>query len=302
MFIAIKRVIKSGWQSFKRNSGLSMATVFIMVMVISLTSALFLLKGTAEFLIADLQEKVDISVYFKEDSPEEDIIKIKDEVAKIPEVKSVDYVSKEDSLNQFTERHKNDQVLMESLKELGLNPFLPSLNIQAWQASQYTAVSDFLDNTAFKNLIEKVDYRERKPVIEKLTTLTGNINKSGIIFSIVLGVIAVLVAFNTIRLAIYNLREEISIMRLVGASNWFIRGPFIIQGALSGLISALISALIIGSSSYFLSSKIEIVIPGFNLFAYFASNFFIILGVQVATGVILGILSSVIAVRKNLEV
>ena len=191
---------------------------------------------------------------------------------------------------------------MESLQELGINPFLPALNIKAWQISQYASVSNFLENDAFKNLIEKVDYHERQPVIEKLSALTDNISRAGIIFSVILAVIAVLVAFNTVRLAIFNLREEISIMRLVGASNWFIRGPFVIQGAISGLISAALSALIIGSSSYFLSPKIEMVIPGFNLFAYFVSNILIIIALQFATGILLGIVSSTIAVRRHLEV
>ncbi|PIP23313.1 MAG: hypothetical protein COX90_02025 [Candidatus Nealsonbacteria bacterium CG_4_10_14_0_2_um_filter_38_17] len=302
MFTAFKRVIKSGWQSFRRNGGLSVATVFIMLMVIFLITSLYLLGGVTQFLIADLEEKVDISVYFKEDSSESNILKVKDEVAKIPEVKEIEYISKEEILDRFSQRYKDNQLLMESLQELGMNPFLPSLNIKAWQASQYGSVANFLENNSLKNIIEKVDYHERKPIIEKLSQITSNVNRVGLIFSITLAIVAVLVAFNTIRLAIYNLREEISIMRLVGASNWFIRGPFIIQGAIAGLVSAVISSLIVFAVCYFLSPKLEIVIPGFHLFNYLISNYLIVILGQFAIGVILGVFSSVIAIRRYLQV
>ena len=271
-------------------------------MVIFLITSLYLLGGVTQFLIADLEEKVDISVYFKEDSSESNILKVKDEVAKIPEVKEIEYISKEEILDRFSQRYKDNQLLMESLQELGMNPFLPSLNIKAWQASQYGSVANFLENNSLKNIIEKVDYHERKPIIEKLSQITSNVNRVGLIFSITLAIVAVLVAFNTIRLAIYNLREEISIMRLVGASNWFIRGPFIIQGAIAGLVSAVISSLIVFAVCYFLSPKLEIVIPGFHLFNYLISNYLIVILGQFAIGVILGVFSSVIAIRRYLQV
>jgi cell division transport system permease protein len=302
MFIALKRIIKSGWQSFARNGGLSFATVSIILLVTLLITSLYLLGGVTQFLISDLEEKVDISVYFKEDSFESDILKLKDEVSKIPEVKEVEYVSKEEILDRFSQRHKDNPILMESLQELGINPFLPSLNIKAWQSSQYAAVSNFLENNSFKNIIEKIDYHQRKPIIDKLSNVISDINRAGIVLSVVLAVVAVLVAFNTIRLAIYNFREEISIMRLVGASNWFIRGPFIIQGAIAGLVSALISSLIVFALCYFLSPKLESAIPGFHLFNYLISNYLIVILGQFAIGLILGVFSSVIAIRKYLEV
>lgn len=301
MIASLKRIIKAGWIGFSRNRALSIATIFIMVMIICLATSLVLLQGVAGFLITDLQEKIDISVYFKEDSPEQDILRVKEEVSKIPEVKSVEYISKEECLNRFSQKHKQDPLLMDSLQELGLNPFLPALNIRAWQASQYAAVVSFLEKDSFESIIEKIDYYERKPIIERLFKVTSDVNKAGVIFSIVLASVAVLVAFNTIRLAIYSSREEISVMRLVGASNWFIRGPFIAQGVIVGLISIIISLLAFILSCYFLTPKIQTIIPGFNLFSYFSSQLSTIFYVQLATGIGLGIISSVIAIRKYLE-
>jgi len=281
---------------------LSIATILIMVVVISLATLLFLLNPASKILISGLQEKVDISVYFREDVLLEDIWEVESEISRIPEVKNIEYVSKEQALEKFIEKHRDDPVLMESLTEVGYNPFLASLNIKAWQASQYEQVTNFLETGPFRNLIDKVDYHQRKPVIEKVFSVTSGINKVGIFFSIIFGAIAILVAFNTIRIAIYNSSEEISIMRLVGASNWFVRGPFLIQGAIVGFIATLITLIITFGICYGLDSKIRVIAPEISIFSLFLSNFWALILIQLATGIGLGILSSFIAVRKYLKI
>ncbi len=300
MFTALKRIIRAGWLNFSRHAGISAATIFIMVLTITMISSLFLLKGVSEFLIATLQEKVDISVYFKATTEEDDILRAKDELAKVPEVKEVRYISREEALARFIERYKNNETIMESLREIG-NPLLASLNIKAWQASQYSAVTDFFDKPVYKELVDKVDYQERKPVIEKVFSLSANVNRTGLIFAAVLAVFAVLVAFNAIRMAIHDSREEIGVMRLVGASNLFIRLPFVLQGSLCGIIAGLLSLTLLAAAAYFLSPKVEM-ISGFNLWQYFNANFRIVLAIDFAAAIILGIFSSAIAVRKYLRV
>jgi len=302
MLTSFKRIIKTGWKGFSRNIGLSIATILIMVMVISLATLLFLLNPASKILISGLQEKVDISVYFREDVLLEDIWEVESEISRISEVKDVEYVSREQALEKFIEKHRDDPVLMESLTEVGYNPFLASLNIKAWQVSQYEQVTNFLETGPFKNLIDKVDYHQRKPVIEKVFSITSGINKVGIFFSIIFGAIAILVAFNTIRIAIYNSSEEISIMRLVGASNWFVRGPFLIQGAIVGFIATLITLIITFGICYGLDSKIRVIAPEISIFSLFLSNFWILILIQFATGIGLSILSSFIAVRKYLRI
>lgn len=299
---SLKRITRSGWLNFKRQSALSFATVSIMVMTIFLITSLVFLQGMTNFLISNLKERVDISVYFKKDSSEEDILKVKNELSQNPEVKSVEYTSREEALDTFIERHKEAPILIESLTEIGENPFLASLNIKAWQASQYEAVFNFLEKGAYQDLIEKVDYYKNKEVIDRIFEVSSNINLAGIIFSFVLGLIAILVAFNTIRLAIYNSREEISIMRLVGASNWFIRGPFLIQGIIAGVAATIFTFLIFIIAVFFLGPKIEALLPDFNLLSYFQEHFWTLLLIQLATGIGLGVFSSFIAIRKYLKV
>lgn len=301
MFISLIRIIKSGWIDFKRNSGLSLATIFIMFLTISLATSLFLFQKTSQVLTQTIEEKVDMYIYFNEELSSDDILEIQNELSQIPGIKNIEYVSKEEALQRFISRHKNDQALMESLEELGKNPLLSSLNIQAWEASQYSAISSFLSNSFFNDLIFKIDYQQKKPVIERLSFITSSINTAGIISSIVLMLIAVLVAFNTVRLAIYNSREEIETMRLVGASNNFIRGPFLIQGIIVGLVASLITLLIFGAGLFLLRPGLKFLLAGLNLFDYFISNLPIIFSIQLAAGVGLGIVSSWLAIRKYLE-
>jgi len=298
MFTSLERIIRSGWITFKRQAGFTVATIFIMAITISLITSLFLFQKITKFSISLLQDKVDVSVYFKDTSLEQDILEIKEQIAKIPEVKSVEYVSNEEAKKRLLEKYPE---LTESLRETQGMLNLASLNIKAGQADQYAAIANFLEKAPFKNLIQKTDYYQRKPVIEKIFSVTSAINHTGVVLSLILVIIEFLVAFNQIRLAISNSKEEIFIQRLVGASNWFIRGPFLIQGVISGFFAALITLLIFIPLVYFLSPKMEVFFPGLNLFSYFAGNFFLIFLIQILIGIGVGVISSIIAIRKYLE-
>ena len=303
MFTALKRVFKFAITDFSRNKGANFAAIFVLVVTISLVTSLFLFRGTAQFLISKVQEKVDVTAYFKKEATEEDILNVKSEISNFSsEIQDIKYISREEALQKFTEKHKNDPDLMKALEEIGDNPFLASLNIKMEFPFQYEKVSLFLQADQFSNVVEKVDYYQKKPIIDKVFSTISTINQIGIILSGILILISVLVVFNTIKLAIQDSKEEINAMKLVGAPNWFIRGPFIIQGAVCGLFACLISLAIFASITYFSASSLEALLPGFDIFNYFVSNFWIILSIQIGAGVILGVVSSYIVVRKYLNV
>lgn len=301
MFVSLKRVIRYSWISFKRQATLSFATVFIMILTVSLIGFLFLFHQVSQIFITQLQERADFSIYFKEGVTEEDILKIKQEISNMPEVKKIEYVSHSEAVKKLTERHPE---LKESVEETKGILNLASLNICASSVFQYQTIIDFLENNnnRFKNLIAKIDYPQRKLIIERIYKLTSDINRFLIFVSLVLGIIAVLVAFNQIRLAIYNLRKEIAIQRLVGASNWFIRGPFLIQGIISGILATLISLLIFTFVIWGLKSKIAILLPEIDAFQLFLNNFWILVLIQLTTALMLGIISSFVAIRKYLKI
>jgi cell division transport system permease protein len=299
MILQLKRTIKYGLKTITRDGEIFLTSVAILFIVISLISFLFIFRKTTQFLISSLKEKADVSVYFKEDAPEEEILKIKEEISKNPEFK-VDFVSKEEALKEFERRHKENPILMEALKEIGENPFLASLSIKAKEPSKYEELLSFLKEK--EEIIEKIDYSERRPLIEKIFSLSSNLEKGGILISSILVLISVFVVFNTTRLSITNFKEEISIQRLVGASNWFIRGQFLVQGIFAGVFSALFSLLVISLSCYFLSPKFSILFEGLNLFEIFSSNLKLLISIQFFAGILLGTIPSLIAIRRFLKI
>ena len=301
MFISIKRVIYSGWKSFLRDREIALVTVFVLFLAITLSGTLLLSKDVGEFLVANIQESVDISVYFKEEVPKTEALDIKDEIAKFPEVKEVEYISQEEALESFTRRHEDESILIDSIQELGTNPFLASLNIRAWSPNQYAKVSDFLSGPKFNSVIEKVDYYQKETVIERVIALSSIASDIGIAISAVLVIIAVAVSFNTIRLSIYNSRKEIKVQRLVGASNLFIRGPFLVQGGICGISAALISLLLLGLVCWLISPEISNFFFDLDLFGLFIGNFWALFLTQLTVGISLGMFSSGIAIRKYLK-
>lgn len=301
MFTNIRRILRLGWQNFYRDGEIALATIFILFLSITLVSSLLIFKDISQLLIAKLQEKIDISVYFVEGAQEEDIFTMREEVSNFPEVKEVEYVSAEEAQEYFIERHQDEPLLLESIEELGRNPFLASLNIKAWRPDQYEKVSRFLENPEFGGLVEKVDFYQRKLVIERICYFTTMITKIGIAAAVILLVVATAVTFNTIRLSIYNSRKEIRVQKLVGASNWFIQAPFLIQGAICGILATLISSLILVGICWFFSPKIENFFAEIKLFELFAQNLRNLFLIQLATGIGLGVTGSTVAIRKYLQ-
>jgi len=302
MLLNFQRIIKSGAVSFWRNVWLSTAAVAIMVLNLFVISSFLLGNVVADSLLSSLENKIDISVYFKQDTEEKDILSVKSELMSLGEIKDVNYVSAEEALSQFKERHKGNSILLQSLEEVGDNPFEAALSVKTRQASQYEAVSLFLENGKYKNLIDGVDFRQNQAMIDKLTYIVGASRKVGGVVSLTFIFIAVLVTFNTIRLAIFSAKEEISVMRLVGASNWFIQGPFMVEGILYGLVASLVTMLIFAPVLSNIAPYLYNFTQSVDIWQYFKDNFWALAALQTAIGVSLGTLSSFIAIRRYLKV
>src|SRR3989338_4232174 len=229
---SLKRRWRAGWNNFKRNSYVSLGTTGVMVLVLLLFSALMGLNFVSVKIISSLNEKVDITAYFKINASEEDIFKVKEDLQELDVIKGVEYVSREKALEDFRARHVGDILIEESLSELDYNPLQASLNIEASDTSQYASVVTFLEGNKFRSLIDKINFYENEQVISRVEKISKGLQNWGFSLTMALALIAVLVTFNTIRLTIYNQKQEIEIMRLVGGSNWHIRAPFLVEGGL----------------------------------------------------------------------
>ena len=300
----IIRVVKFAFQDFSRNKGISLAAIFVLTVAIILLTCLFFFQGMASYLTSELQNKIDITAYLKEGTQETEILTMKDAILNIsPDIKSIEYISQEQALANFNEKHGDNAVLAKALEQVGNNPFLPSLNIITnGDPSQYEQIANTLQTSNFGALIEKVDFSQKKDTIEKVYSITTNINRFGILAGLILILVAVLVVFNTIKLAVESSKEEIATMRIVGASNWFIRGPFIIQGIIYGVISFILCIIVSWLFVFVMSSKLEVLLPGFSFMHFFLTNLWILVLIQLGFGIGVGIVSSIIVVRKYLEV
>jgi cell division transport system permease protein len=217
-------------------------------------------------------------------------------------VSQVQYVSRDEALTQFKERHAQDALIQESLAELDTNPLEASLNVKAVNTDQYASIVSFLEAHSLRPTIDKINFYENEAVIGRVQRISQSAQQWGFVATIMLAVIAVLVAFNTIRLTIYNQKHEIEIMRLVGGSNWYIRAPYLVEGSVYGIFAGVAALIVFYIGTASVSPKLALVMPDVSLIGYFTGNVIQITLLILAIGVCLGVVSSFIAIRKFLRV
>jgi cell division transport system permease protein len=305
MFI---RIIKGGFVNFFRYGLVSMATVLVMSLSIFMLGSVLIGSVFLHGVIGDLEDKVDISVYFRKDVLEEEILQVRADLERLPEVAAVNYVSTDVALERFLSRHSGDALVLRSLEVVEENPFTASLEIKAHDTSQFEIISVFLESSPFSALIEtdptgvkKITYRQNKAAIDQLSNILSATRFIGFTISLILAAIAIMVAYNTIRLAIYSSRDEISIMQLVGASQTFVKGPFIVEGVIHGVIASALTISIFYPILWWLGGKTVAIFGGLNVYAYYSSNIVQIAIILLTVGILIGVLSSSIATRRYLK-
>jgi cell division transport system permease protein len=299
---AFKRIFNTGWLNFKRNSYLSFGTTGVMALVLLLFSGLMVLNYVSGQIVSGLQDKVDVSVYFKNDAPEDQIMSVKTDLESQLAVASVTYVSQDQALTDFKAKHAGDALIQQSLAELTDNPLQASLNVKAKDSTQYASIVTFLEGNKYRPVVDKINFYENEAVINRVQSISNGVGNWGLLATLALAFVAVLVTFNTIRLTIYNQKSEIEIMRLVGGSNWHIKAPFLIEGGLYGVFSAVIATVIFYPGLWFVSSKVAVLIPGISLIGYFGANILQYLFIIFGAGIALGIISSYVAIRRFLKI
>lgn len=289
-------------QGFFRNGWASVSALLVMMLALFVFLALIIFNVLTVNALNVLRDKIDISVYFQPNVSEDDITKVRQSLESLKEIKSIQYISRNEALALFQERHKNDETISKAISVLDDNPLSASLNIKANDPRDYPVIASYLNNDNLKNLIDQVNYNQNQLVINRLAKILETGGKIGLGLTVILSLVAIFVTLNTIILAIYSTKDEISIMRLVGASNKFIRGPYIIQGALYGIFAAILSLILMAPLIYLASPYVKILMPEMNLQGYFYKNLLKMLGYQLLFGITLGTVSSIIAVRKYLKI
>ncbi|MDP3900297.1 MAG: permease-like cell division protein FtsX [bacterium] len=304
VILSFIRIVKFAFQDFFRNFWLSLITITILILSLFSINFLIIVGVVSQAAIASVESKIDLSLYLATDANEEDIGVLKNELTLLPEVTGVEYISKAQALEAFQFKHKDDSEIIESLRELGNNPLNPSLVVSARKLPDYEKVIASLDNLSKNNIIESRDFDDHKSLLTSMQNITYKAQQVAILISIIFGAITILVVFNAIRIAIYTHQKEIRIMKLVGASNWFIRAPFLAEAILYAFGGVLGIILIFYPFVHLLQPYLGAFFEAGNLqlVGYFQDNFIKIFGIQFLIAAIINIVASLLAVGKYLKV
>lgn len=306
MFTSFFRIIRFAAQNFWRDIWLSSVTVIIFVLAITLVGVLSGVKVITDQAIVVLRSKVDVVVLFTPTTPESIVRDIQSKLTAMPETASVAFVSAEDNLAQFKLAHANDPIVTEGTQAVGKNPFGPSLKVQARTLDEYPKIAKVFEDTTYTKYIESGSrsLESNQVAIKKLSNFTRQLNRFSLALTLIFSVIAVLVVLNTMRIAMYSHREEIGIMKLVGASNWFVRGPFLIESVFIGILAALVASAFLLILIVFLSGWFQALFQGYdvNMAQYFTSHFLGIFWGPLLGAILLSVFSASIAVGRYLKV
>lgn len=302
-FLAFTRALRWGLVHYWRNIWLSLASTGVLLLTLAMLAVLLIITVVGGESLKAIEEKVDVTVFMADTATDEITLAIKTDLEGRPDVTSVQYVTKEQALATFETHHRTNPVIAQALQELGDNPLQSSLIVRANSPQAYPQIAESLKSPKYQPYVSKVTFEDNREVIVRLSSVLRTLRRIGLILTIAIAAIAVLVTFNTIRLAIYGYHEEIEIMHLVGASPWFIKGPFLMEGLLSGSIAAILTLLYFFPFVRVLSPRVSAFVSGsqFDLMRWAVDNALGIIVLFLISGVLLSMLSSWIAVRRYLR-
>lgn len=290
---------------FWRNGVVSLSAVLVMVITLFVIGSVIFSSALLKQSLVAIEEKVDINVYFVKSAAEEEVLAVKTSLEKLPEVDFIEYVSSDVALENFRERHKNDERTLEALSELDENPLGAVLNIKAKEPSQYEGVANFLEQNypagAGTSIVERVNYFQNKQAIDRLGQIIDAGEKLGAIITVIFIIISILITLNTIRLAMFISKDEINVMKLVGASGNYITGPFIVTGAMYGIFSSILTLILFWPLTFWLGPTTERFFVATNIFDYYISSFFQMFLIIVGSGIFIGAISSYLAIKRYLR-
>lgn len=303
MFTSAKRVLKFAFQDLWRNFWLSFVTVTLLLITFFSFNILIALNYLAQEVTRNIESRIDVSVYFVPEATDEQVGGAKTFLESLPLVAGVGLISREEAVQQFRERHKDDAEILASLDELDKNPLGATLVIKAKAIGDYPAILSTLDVEPYKNIIQDKNFVDHRVLIERIGRWTDKVRTGAMVLSLIFIAIVMMIVFNTVRMAIYTHREEIGIMKLVGASNWFVRTPYIFESIILAVISLGVSVgltfAVFGALQPTITKFFED--PNINLSSYFLRDALRIFGLEFILMTCLTALSSLTAVGRYLK-
>lgn len=303
IMLSLFRVIKSAFQDIVRNLGLSFMTVLILVLMLLSVNTLIIINVLTGNAMESIKDQIDVSVYFDYQASDKQIAEVKSYIQSFPEVIGITYLDKEQVLAKFKEQHKGDSEVLSALDELGANPLGATLIVKTREPSDYKKVISALNVPEYENIIEAKSFGDTEKAIERVHVITTQVQRFGIGLSALFALIAFLIIFNTVRVAIYTQRIEISIKKLVGATNWFVRGPYVIESFVFTVLSVAITLGFLWLALRMIDPYVAIVFQKSGILTnYFISHKIVLLASQFFAVLFLTVISSLLAMRRYLRV
>ena len=301
--ISFYRVVKHSLQDIYRNIWLSAINITIIILALVSINFLIVLNTVSTMAINTFENKVDISVYFHNYVNDNQIYEMQSVLISMPEIRDVLFISKEEALATFKEQHVKDKVILQSLEELDENPLGVTLVVKAKTTKDYAGILTVLEDPKFSSLIKDTTYQENHFVIEKIAEINDKIKSIGLFVSLIFILISFIVILNTIRITIYTHRDELRIMKLVGAANWFVKGPYLVQSIIFSFISAGIAIMLIYPFLNFIQPFLEefLGVDNMNLLEFFKNKLLVIFIVEFLVTAVFSVFSSNFAIHKYLE-
>lgn len=301
---SIVRLVKFAVQSIFRNFWLSFVTTTVLVLTLVTVNALIVLNVLAESTIQSIEDKVQVEVYFNAGTSEDIQKSVRGYLSALPEVKDVAVVPAADSLEAFKALHADDPEILAALEEVEGNPIGDSLLISANDPTDFEFILAAIDSSPeYAPYIKEKNFADHKAVIERLTSFSDKVRLGGLGLAGFFALISMLIVFNTIRVAIYVHRDEIAVMKLVGAPDWFVRGPFLLEAVFYSAAATALMAGGIAAILQLLEPQIRSFFAGvdINLTTYYWQNAVAIFGLQFLALAILSTITTLFAMRKYLK-
>ena len=296
------RVIQFALQDIVRNLSLSLMTVLILVLMLLSVNTLVIIRFFTAQATQSIKDQIDVSVFFSHTATDEQIEEVRDYVKSSPEVVNLIYYTREQALEQFKTRYTGNENILASLAELEENPLGPTMIVKTRSPSDYDKIITALNIPEYEDIVVAKTFVDTERAIERIDGITRQVERFSVILTALFGIIAFLIIFNTIRVAIYTQRIEITIKKLVGATNWFIRSPYVIESLIFSLVSVGAAYFLIKLSAGLIDPYVAVVFKrDWLLTDYLSSNILWLFGGQFLAVLALTIFSSFLAMNRHLR-
>ena len=305
--ITFWRMVRYGVNNLTRNAWLTIAATVIMTITLLIIFASVATRTVLNDTIDTFSQGVDMSLYLQTSAEEKDIEKIQNELKELDTVRSVSYLSPAEQREAFAARYKNNPAILESL-QMATNRFSGTIRVNLYDIENTSELEKFADTNETYNAVkdparEPSFAGDRKAVIDDIASRVGTFQTVGYVLLLIFVAISILVVFNTIRMAIFNRKEEIYMMKLIGADKSFIRGPFVVEaisyGMLAALLATVLGVVLLSATS---DGLVEFGLTAQPTIEFMRRYIVLVLAGMMTIGAIIGVISSMLATQRYLKI